>query len=377
MIKKFLSILLVFILITPVSAFCVFAERGTATVSVELYSIGSGALVPPTKVEVTGNERASEVLMELIASNGYTCYYGGEPSSSFYLAYIADGSKTARYNGYKCSASLYPVSSPRSLNIRSDIPEKMKNFLRANADFFDENDYEDNFRGYIGEFVFSNGSGWMYCLNGDYTQRDLGSVYLRPGDTLKLQFTLYLGVDLGGADAATQQLYNKWAAENETTTVPETTSAVPETTTKAPETTTAAPSSTCAPETTSKAPEETSAVKNEEEPQSVTAAPEKETEASIEEEPSETAFSEETTQTADETELPEESSTEEVSEVQSVLSEETEASEKNVPSDESEGEKKSIPPVIITVFAAAAVVAISAGVVIIIKKKKGVTHNEN
>lgn len=229
--KKILNVfLIVFILQLFLPAGRVFAA-GTAKVSVETDVLGCGDLIAPTEIPADGTGRASEALLRLLADHGYTCFYGGAPENAFYLAYIADGDKTGSYNGYKSSAQLYPPAAPKKLKIRTNIAPKLKAYLTANTSFFDETDYEMNSPGYLGEFVYTNESGWMYCLNGDFTQKDLGSVYLRPGDELRLQFTLCLGLDLGGnADAAAQAAFN--AAVGDPATDPATTRAA--TTARAP-----------------------------------------------------------------------------------------------------------------------------------------------
>lgn len=195
---------------------------GTATVSVELRAIGCGALVPPTEIETDGTLKASEAILRVLADSGYTAFYGGSPSDSFYLAYIADGDITGSFNGYRCACELYPAAQPKRLGISTRIPEKVSAYLTANADYFDPTDYEMNFAGYIGEFVYTNGSGWMYSLNGAYLQKDMASVSLQPGDTLTLKYTLWYGADVGGAEPAVQAAFDAAMAQAETTAPPET-----------------------------------------------------------------------------------------------------------------------------------------------------------
>ena len=201
---------------------------GTATVSVELYAIGCGVPVPPTGIETDGTLKASEAILQVLADSGYTAFYGGSPSDSFYLAYIADGDKSGSFNGYRCASGLYPVTQPKRLGISTRIPEKVSAYLTANADYFEPADYETNFAGYIGEFVYTNGSGWMYTLNGAYLQRDMASVCLQPGDTLTLKYTLWYGADVGGAEPAVQSAFDAALAAMDAGT----TEAPPETTTQ-------------------------------------------------------------------------------------------------------------------------------------------------
>jgi hypothetical protein len=221
---KKIVVLIVALLLLPLPVFSANAA-GTATVSVELTAIGCGYLVAPVQVETDGSLRASEAVLRVLADHGYTAFYGGSPESAFYLAYVADGTKSGSFNGYRTAAAEYPVEKPRSLGIKTRIPEKVSAYLEKNADYFDPADYETSFSGYIGEFVYTNGSGWMYSLNGSFRQQDLSSVRLAPGDTLRLIYSLWYGADVGGAEPSLQAAFNAALAEAETepTTVEPTT----------------------------------------------------------------------------------------------------------------------------------------------------------
>ncbi len=257
--------LLLSIIIICLAAVCVprmpVRAAETCTVSVEAVPIGRGYLVAPTQVETDGTLRASEAVLRLLAENGYTAYYGGTPENNFYLAYVADGNKTGGYNGYTCASALYPVAQPKGLNIRTDISAPLKAYLSAHALYFDETDYETNYKGYLGEFVYSDGSGWMFSLNGRFLQQDLASVRLRPGDTLRVQYTLCLGADVGGATPAEQQAFD--AAMRELTAANEPTTAANEPTTAAPEPTTAKQEPTTAKQEPTTAKQEPTTAKQE------------------------------------------------------------------------------------------------------------------
>lgn len=337
---------------------------GTATVSVEAFPVGAGYLVSPMQVETDASLTAAEVLLDLLAKNGYTAYYGGTPQANFYLAYVADGDKTGDYNGYRCAAALYPVQSPKKLRYRTAIASPLRDYLAAHAGYFDENDYEENAPGYLGEFVYTDLSGWMYSLNGAFLQKDLSGVKLQAGDTLRLQFTLCLGADIGGADADVQAAYDAAMRAPETTTkAPETTTEAPETTTKPPETTTKAPETTTkAPETTTAAPETTTKV-----PETTTKAPETMTQA-----PETTAASPESTaqeESASAEETPSSAQGPATEETPSAAAPESE-SETAPLSDSITKPPKRLTGVLITVITAAAAVPVAAAAAIIVKKKK-------
>lgn len=174
-------------------------EIGKAIWSIEAFSIGCGYLIEPTEVPIYEGETSAEQLLRLLSENGLIGYYGGTVKSSFYLAYIADGNVTGmRYNNYQRS----PLPSvPRRLDLSPVIPSFLFSYLEANMTYFDPDDYEKSWVGYLGEFAFTNGSGWMYAVNNVFPNVGFADCYLSDGDTVRIQFTLGYGADIGGAAA--------------------------------------------------------------------------------------------------------------------------------------------------------------------------------
>ena len=173
---------------------------GQATWSVELFTIGCGYLVEPVRQNIVEGEASAQELLRLLHANGYVCYYGGTTQKSFYLAYVADGDKTAnKYNGYINSRAAGVPASPKKLNLSPKIPDLLKPYLQDAMDYFDEDDYAKNWVGYIGEFAFTNGSGWMYSVNNVFPNVGFADTYLSDGDVVRVQFTLAYGADIGGA----------------------------------------------------------------------------------------------------------------------------------------------------------------------------------
>ena len=174
-------------------------EIGRAVWSVEAFTIGCGYLIEPTEVPVYEGETSAEQLLRLLSENGFVGYYGGTVKSSFYLAYIADGTAAGeRYNNYQRSQS---PAVPRELKLAPSIPALLIPHLEAGMTFFDPYDYEKNWTGYLGEFVFTNGSGWMYTVNNVFPNVGFADCYLSDGDIVRVQFTLGYGADIGGAAA--------------------------------------------------------------------------------------------------------------------------------------------------------------------------------
>lgn len=151
------------------------------------------------KVNIYEGETSAQQLLRLLNENGYVGYYGGSVSSSFYLAYVADGTASAaRYNNYQRSSS---ASSPKALGISPTIPSVLVPHLKSTMTFYDPGDYEKNWKGHLGEFVITNGSGWMYSVNNVFPNVGFADTYLSDGDIVRVQFTLGYGADIGGFGA--------------------------------------------------------------------------------------------------------------------------------------------------------------------------------
>ena len=174
---------------------------GAAVWSIEVFTIGCGYLIEPVELPIYEGETAADQLLRLLSLNGLVGYYGGAPAAGegFYLAYIADGNASAaKYNGYTRSAA---PASPRTLGLNPAIPPLLISHLEQTMTFFDIDDYEKNWAGYLGEFVFTNGSGWMYAVNNVFPNVGFADCFLADGDVVRVQFTLGYGADIGGFGA--------------------------------------------------------------------------------------------------------------------------------------------------------------------------------
>ena len=173
-------------------------ETGRAVWSVEIFTLGGGYLVQPVEMPIIEGETAAQQLMRLLKMNGYNIYYGGTPKASFYCAYIADGDKTAaRYNGYAKGDVPDGVSR---ISTDINIPAMLAERLIKEGNFFDPEDIK-NCDGYLGEFVVSMGSGWMYSVNNVFPNVGFADYYVSDGDVVRVQFTLGYGADIGGSAA--------------------------------------------------------------------------------------------------------------------------------------------------------------------------------
>lgn len=208
-IKRLLSVLCLLLtvcslLASAVPAAAADAAVGYATWSVELFTVGCGYLVKPVRMPIYKGETAADGLLRLLSQYGFAAYYGGTPDEAFYLGYIADGTASnARYNGYRKSTT---PAAPKKLNLSPNIPSMLDGHLKRTMSFYDPSDYQKHYTGYIGEFVITNGSGWMYSVDHRFPSVGLSDTRLSDGDVVRVQFTLGFGADIGGSKAAAGQL---------------------------------------------------------------------------------------------------------------------------------------------------------------------------
>lgn len=159
-------------------------DIGTATISVEATTVGLGYLIKPTKVTIHEGEKASYVFDQLLRDKGYSYINSGTLDHDFYLAHILKDHLTANVH----------------------IPEDLAKLVKKHALYFDETRYSEN---KLGEFNFSNGSGWMYSINGDYPNYGLSDAYLLDGDVVRVRYTLFYGNDIGGGVPGSNEGDNK------------------------------------------------------------------------------------------------------------------------------------------------------------------------
>ena len=150
------------------------AEEGTAigtvTVSVEASTVGLGYLVPPTQVNIYQGENVVYPVLRALEMNGYEYNYQGNISNGFYLAHIIREGITDGYH----------------------IPEDLEDAINSEGLYWTHT-YST---GSLGEYDFTQGSGWLYSLNG-YSMPDMAKVYPNDGDEVRVRYTLAYGKDVG------------------------------------------------------------------------------------------------------------------------------------------------------------------------------------
>ncbi len=148
---------------------------GQATVAVEAFTIGGGYIIEPVKVDILEGKNTAQLLEGLLNEKGYSYDKTGTVTNGFYLAGIAGS-----------SLSALPTDGSRIPSVLLDHIGTVD--TRSNPNW-------------LGEFDFTNGSGWMYCVNNIYPNVGFSDYYLSDGDVMRIQFTLALGADIGGSGA--------------------------------------------------------------------------------------------------------------------------------------------------------------------------------
>ncbi len=145
---------------------------GTATIILDATTVGLGRLEAPFTYKIKQDEPASYAVLAMLKECGYEAVYAGTPDTGFYLKRISRG-------GFMDYAS---------------IPDNLWQKIQQDGLNLTGQSSGDS----LGEFDYTQGSGWVYSIGGtDYAGKGLSNYYLSNGDTLYLRFTLAYGKDLG------------------------------------------------------------------------------------------------------------------------------------------------------------------------------------
>ena len=183
LLKKITSILVAFCLV--ISGIFLFLRKsqaltpkGYVTISIEKFTLGKGYIVEPIKVPFYEEDNGANVLTNVLAEYGKEYKYTGKISdtsgqveSTFYLSHINDDDYT-------------------DAKISQYILNKIK------KDGVEVTGRKES--GWLGEFDYTNMSGWMYCVNNKFPNYGASTYKPQDGDVIRWQFTVYgYGWDLG------------------------------------------------------------------------------------------------------------------------------------------------------------------------------------
>lgn len=149
-------------------------KKGTVTVIVDANVIGLGQLMS-AKIDLFEGQNAVYPVAQALEANGFEYQYSGNLTNGFYLAHLL---KTGITNGWA-------------------IPEALEDLINEDGLMWTNSYHTDS----LGEFDFTQGSGWMYSVNDVYPNYSLSECYLQDGDVVRLRFTLAYGKDVGAGSA--------------------------------------------------------------------------------------------------------------------------------------------------------------------------------
>jgi len=165
---------------TVTKLYTVFFKSGAGeiTISLEAGTIGIPYLVEPRKMKVESGVSMSYVMDQFLKEEGFTYSYNGNMDDGFYLSRIE---KKNMLEGFSIPADLAAMIVKDELMFAPDSYEGLD---------------------MLGEFDFSQGSGWMYSINELYSSYGFNKAYVQDGDVVRVRFTLAYGKDIGGFQAA-------------------------------------------------------------------------------------------------------------------------------------------------------------------------------
>lgn len=148
---------------------------GSVDVVLDATTIGLGILDTGT-LDIVEGETAASVLLRFLQERGYEPDYQGSATMNFYLRRISRG----------------------DIAYRANVPEHLWELILRDGITTNDNYDRDS----IGEFDYTQGSGWMYSINGTlYEGTGMSGYKVRNGITIYVRFTLSYDKDIGGYDS--------------------------------------------------------------------------------------------------------------------------------------------------------------------------------
>ncbi len=145
----------------------------------------------------------------LLHGCGYVGYYGGNPQKSFIWRMSGTVRRPGKkYNGYTNSRNAYgaplvaPDTGSESAGSRRSDGTLRKLVETHQLEYYDPEDYRNSSKGFLGEFVICNGSGWTSALTMCFQRQLFRIPICRTATWYRVQFTLSYGHDIGGAGAS-------------------------------------------------------------------------------------------------------------------------------------------------------------------------------
>ena len=153
---------------------------GHVVLSIEGFTIGCGYFLEPTLIDIYKGENMAKALVRTIEEQGWTYTKTGTLDSSFYLASILG----MNLDGNAIPLDLLATLKKTGATIYSETITKNEKGVYS-----------------LGEFDYTQGSGWMYSVNGSFPNYGFADHYPQDSEVIRVQFTLAYGSDIGGGSA--------------------------------------------------------------------------------------------------------------------------------------------------------------------------------
>ena len=142
------------------------------TLCVEAFTVGGGYIIDPVKAEYYEGENVAYILDRVLTENELSYINTGSLDSGYYLSQIN--------NLHDFTFTLPDV-------IRENL--EMQGYEITDAPLTENA---------LGEFDFTQGSGWMYSINNTFPDVGMCDYYPENGDVIRIVFTTSYGCDIGG-----------------------------------------------------------------------------------------------------------------------------------------------------------------------------------
>jgi len=146
-------------------------DTNAVTFSVEKFTLGQGYIVEPMLVEMEEGDTVADVL-DTVFSDQSIEYTFSDTDKGFYMSSIRDNDRSEAH-----------------------IPQYIFDAAQAEEKTVTDSRKKTN---WLGEFDYSDQSGWIYWVNNEQPNYSAGYYELEYGDVIRWQFTVCgLGRDLG------------------------------------------------------------------------------------------------------------------------------------------------------------------------------------
>ena len=160
---------------------CTYIAEGTPMGTVHL-SMDARVLGLPdfldTSAEIYYGDSLAEVICRVLEQNGFGIAYSGSLENGFYLEAVEREGIT---NGWRIDEGLCAEIEEDGLLFNQN-PETGEWIYQADS---------------LGQLDFCQGSGWISMVNGESLSYGLSDYTVKPGDDIRIRYTLAYGKDLG------------------------------------------------------------------------------------------------------------------------------------------------------------------------------------